>query len=148
MIALVLGPHGEPLGVHRTYLDNNGRKAAIEPQKASVGPVWGGAIRLDPEAAELVIGEGIETSASAGLLLNLPAWAAISAGNLARGLVLPPDVRAVVIAADNDAPGIAAAEQAAERWKAEGRRVRIVKPDRPGADFADLLAERGGRTDA
>jgi putative DNA primase/helicase len=48
----------------------------------------------------LVIGEGIETAASAGLLMGTPAWAAISAGNMAKGLVLPPEVRRVVIAAD------------------------------------------------
>ena len=52
----------------------------------------------------LVIGEGIESSASAGRLMGLPAWAAVSAGNLAKGLVLPSEARRVVIAADPDDP--------------------------------------------
>jgi putative DNA primase/helicase len=104
--------------------------------------VWGGAIRLDPEAPEIAIGEGIESSASAGRLLDLPAWAALSAGNMARGLILPPLVRAVVIAADADEAGQKAAEAAAARWRAEGRRVRIARPDKPGHDFNDILAER------
>jgi len=86
MLALVVDAAGVPIGVHRTYLRRDGAgKADVTPAKASLGPVWGGAIRLDPLAPELVVGEGIESAASAGRLLALPAWSALSAGNLARG---------------------------------------------------------------
>jgi putative DNA primase/helicase len=143
MMALVHDPAGRPIAIHRTYITRDGRKAAVNPVKASLGPVWGGAIRLAPAALEVVVGEGIETATSAGLLLGLPvAWAAISAGNLATGLVLPPDVRAVVIAADPDPSGRKAAQAAAARWQAEGRRVRIATPDMAGQDFNDLLQAR------
>lgn len=138
MLALVTDATGKPAGLHRTFLTPDGRKALVEPVKASLGPVWGGAIRLDPEAPELVIGEGIETSASAGRLLNLPAWAAINAGNLERGLMLPSAVRTVVIAADADVAGERAATAAAARWQVEGRRVRIARPSDAG-DFNDVL---------
>ena len=118
----------------------DGRKATVTPVKASLGPIWGGAIRLqDPDPGQsIVIGEGIETSASAGCLMGLPAWAAISAGNLANALVLPPEVRRVVIAADPDDAGRRAARDAWIRWTAEGRKVRIALPDGAG-DFNDLL---------
>lgn len=140
MLATVVDVAGQPVALHRTYLRRDGTgKAEIEPNKASLGPVAGGAIRLHPVAPELVIGEGLETAASAGLLLALPAWAAISAGNLARTLALPAEVRAVVIAADADGPGRRAAEDAAARWQAEGRRIRIALPDRNGSDFNDVL---------
>ncbi len=142
MLALVMDAAGAPVAVHRTYLRRDGTgKADVTPAKASLGPVWGGAIRLAPLAPELVIGEGIETSASAGRLLALPAWSALSAGNLARGLVLPPDVRTVVIAADPDQPGQDAARDAWHRWTAEGRRVRIATPN-GSADFNDTLRSR------
>ena len=144
LVALVVDVTGRPMAVHRTYLTSTGHKANIEPSKASKGPIWGSAIRLDPEAPEIVIGEGIESSASAGRLLNLPAWAAISAGNMAHGLVLPESARAVVIAADADQAGVGAAETAAARWRAEGRRVRIARPDAPGQDFNDLLRAKLG----
>jgi putative DNA primase/helicase len=135
--------------VHRTFLTKDGSaKAKVVPQKASLGPVWGGAVRL-VEASErfpLVIGEGIESSAAAGLVMGLPAWASLSAGNLAAGLVLPPEVRRIVIAADNDLavrtgqrPGQDAAEAAARRWRREGRHVEIATPDEPVSDFADVL---------
>jgi phage/plasmid primase-like uncharacterized protein len=142
MVAQVQDVRGEFVAVHRTYLRADGSgKANLEPAKASLGPIWGGAIRIDPVSEELLIGEGIESSASAGLLLNLPAWAAVSAGNLRKGLILPSEVRAVVIAADADPPGESAAAEAAARWQAEGRRVRIATPNQQGQDFNDLLRE-------
>ncbi len=141
MIALITDWNGAPVAVHRTYLRRDGTgKADVTPAKASLGPIWGGAIRLNPTAPELVIGEGIESSASAGGMLGLPAWAAISCGNLGRGLVLPDRVRSVVIAADADEPGRNAAREAWHRWHAEGRRVRIMVPTGVG-DFNDLAWE-------
>ncbi len=153
LVALVQDAARQPIAAHRTFLTLDGRKARVDPVKASIGPVWGGAVRLDPApldpAAALVIGEGIETAASAGLLMGLPAWAALSAGNLARGVLLPLDVRHVVIAADHDAgprqPGQDAAQAAAARWRGEGRTVRIATPDVPGNDFNDLLQDRARR---
>ena len=108
----------------------------------SKGPLAGGAIRLYPIAPELVIAEGIETAASAGRLMGLPAWVAVAAGNLQRTLALPPEVRSVVVAGDPDPAGRTAAEGAARRRRAEGRRVRIAMPDTPPQDFNDVLASR------
>ncbi|MGC9217232.1 DUF7146 domain-containing protein [Acidithiobacillus sp.] len=144
MLALVVDVAGNPMAAHRTFITPDGRKAFGEPVKASLGSVMGGAIRLAPPAPEIAIAEGIETSAAAGIILGLPAWSAISAGNLARALVLPPAMRSVVIAADHDPAGRRAADLAAERWRAEGRRVRIAMPDRLGDDFADVLMRREG----
>ena len=143
LIALIQDVDGIPIAVHRTFLTRDGRKANVEPVKASLGPNWGGAIRLQAAEAEkpLVIGEGLETSASAGRLMGLPAWAAISAGNLSKGLVLPSDVRLVTIAGDPDEPGLRAAREAWARWSAEGRTVRITVPNGTG-DFNDLLMAR------
>ncbi len=66
----------------------------------------------------------------------------------ARGLVVPPKVRSVVIAVDHDhpntksqRPGPKATTMAAHRWPAEGRRVRLATPDREGSDLADLTRE-------
>jgi phage/plasmid primase-like uncharacterized protein len=143
MLAAITDAAGALIGVHRTYLRRDGTgKAHVEPTKASLGTVWGGAIRLDPVASELVIGEGIETAGAAGLLTGLPAWSAISAGNLARGLVLPAIVRSVVIAVDRDPSGESAARAAGTRWANEGRRVRYLSPDAAGLDACDLLAAK------
>jgi phage/plasmid primase-like uncharacterized protein len=144
MIALVSDVTGAAVAVHRTYLRRDGSgKADAEPSRAALGPIWGSAVRLRDHkpGKSLVIAEGIETAASAGLVLGLPAWAAMSAGNLAKGLALPSEVNSVVIAADPDDAGRDAAREAWGRWRAEGREVRIAMPDGTG-DFNDLLRNR------
>ncbi len=142
MVARVADVGGDTVAVHRTYLRADGSgKADVEPTKASLGAVWGAAIRLHPHDPDrpLVIGEGIETAASAGIMLQAPAWSAISAGNLGGGLVLPNEVRDIIVAADTDDEGESRAQQAAWRWKREGRAVRIARPRR--GDWNDALLE-------
>jgi putative DNA primase/helicase len=149
MIALLQDAHGRPAGVHRTYLHiarDAVTKAKVDPVRMTLGSVRGAAVRLWPAAPRLVVGEGIETTIAAAALLRLPGWAAVSAGNLGEAIALPPSVREVTIAADADPVGQRAAEAAAKRWQAEGRRVRIAVPDEPNSDFNDLIQRRrGGR---
>jgi hypothetical protein len=148
LVAAVRDVTGKFVGVHRTYLRRDGSgKAEVEPAKASLGPISGAAVRLAPieqvlELGKLVVAEGIESAASAALLLRLPAWAAMSAGNLAKHLELPEDASNVVIAADPDGAGRGAAYDAWLRWKAEGRHIQIAMPDREGCDFNDMLLAR------
>jgi hypothetical protein len=141
MVALVTDMSGASSAVHRTFITRDGCKASVEPAKASLGPVWGGVIRLQPLVADkpLVIGEGVESSASAGRVMGLPAWAAIASGNLAKGLQLPPEACSVVIAADADWAGRETARNAWLRWKAEGREVRVATPNHDGCDFNNVL---------
>ena len=49
----------------------------------------------------------------------------------------------VVIAADHDKnrTGMKAAEQAAELWASQGRKVSIALPPIPGADFNDMARD-------
>lgn len=145
MLALVRhGVAAKATAAHRTYLASDGQaKAAAEPAKASLGPIAGGAVMLgEPEPDRpLIVAEGIETAASAGVLLGGPAWAAVSCGNLAR-LDLPAGVRRVTIAADPGGPGEAAARAAFLRWRSEGREVRVALPDDGRSDFNDLLRAR------
>ena len=146
LIALVTDMVGRPMAIHRTYLARDGSKARVEPTRASLGSVWGGGVQLQPlvTGVPLIVGEGIESSASAGRLMAGSAWAAISAGNLAASLLLPPEALDVVIAADPDEAGRDAARAAWLRWTKEGRKVRIATPDGLG-DFNDLLLAREPR---
>jgi hypothetical protein len=90
-----------------------------------------------------MVGEGIETSLAAMQATGHPAWAALSTSGL-RSLDLPNDVRDVIVLADGDEPGEAAALDCASRWRRQGRRVRIARPPR-GIDFNDLLVGRAPR---
>jgi hypothetical protein len=142
MVALVTrGADGEPLAIHRIFLGRDGAgKAPVTPQKMMLGPCRGGAVRLAMPVGKLMVGEGIETCLAAMQATDLPAWAALSTSGL-RALQLPTEVEEVIVLADSDDPGEAAALDAARRWKREGRTVRIARPP-TGMDFNDVLLGR------
>ena len=145
MVALVTsGIDGTPIGVHRTFLARDGGgKAPVDPQKMMLGRCRGGVVRLAEPGDLLMLGEGVETCLAAMQETGHPAWAALSTSGL-RALDLPGCVRDVIVLADGDDPGEAAARYCALRWKREGRRVRIARPPR-GLDFNDLLLGRAPR---
>jgi putative DNA primase/helicase len=142
MVCLVTnGADGMPLGVHRTFLGRDGSgKAPVRPQKMMLGPCRGGAVRLAHPGELLMVGEGIETCLAAMHATGYPAWAALSTSGL-RTLDLPHDICEIILLADGDDAGEAAARDAALRWHYEGRRVRIARPPR-GLDFNDVLLGR------
>ena len=107
-----------------------------------LGPCRGGVVRLadaDPSSV-LMVGEGIETCLAAMQATGHPVWAALSTSGLC-ALELPQDVRDVIVLADGDTAGEAAACDCAQRWKRQGRRVRIARPPQ-GMDFNDMLVCR------
>jgi hypothetical protein len=143
MVALVEG--GQGFAVHRTYLcADGGGKADVEPAKAMLGAVAGGAVRLTEAVGPLVVAEGIETALSlASGLLRHPAtvWAALSTSGL-RGLHLPAVPHRLTIATDGDEPGRAAGHDLATRAKALGWRVSLL-PAPDGRDWNDILTMKG-----
>ena len=169
MVALVTnGADATPLAIHRTFLARDGSsKAPVDPQKMMLGPCRGGVVRLgdlrgagaadaadaDPSGRPLatrsiiggvlMVGEGIETCLAAMQATGHPTWAALSTAGL-RALDLPEDVRDVIVLADGDAAGEAAARDCSWRWKRQGRRVRIARPPQ-GTDFNDMLMVGAGQ---
>ena len=142
LVAGVQDAAGGFLGVQRTYLAADGAgKANVEPPRASLGSLSGGAVRLgEPESGRaLVVGEGIESTAAAMVLFDAPGWAALGTSGL-RTIELPEHVRDVVIAADRDAGGLRAAAALYRRLEAEGRGVEIRRPHK--GDFNDALMAR------
>jgi hypothetical protein len=139
MIALVTrGSDSAPLAIHRTFLAEDGSgKAPIRPSKMMLGPCRGGVVRLATPSEVLMVGEGIETCLAALQATGLATWAALSTSGL-RTLQLPPEVQELIVLADGDEPGEAAARECAWRFKQEGRRARIARPPE-GLDFNDLL---------
>jgi phage/plasmid primase-like uncharacterized protein len=113
-------------------------------ERWGLGPKTGNAARLFPaEGPQVVIAEGVEDALAAGELTGLPAWAALSAGNMAE-LVLPSRLREVLILGDRDANevGRVNAHKLAARLRAEGRYVEVRLPT-TGKDANDVLrAER------
>jgi putative DNA primase/helicase len=110
-----------------------------KPIKAMLGNAAGCAVRVADASERLLVGEGIETGLSAMQATGIPARAAVSTLAIA-GLLLRSGVREVIIVADDkNGAGERAARAAADRWLAEGRRVRIAMPPASDTDFDDLL---------
>ena len=113
-----------------------------------LGPSAGCVVRLWPDEAVttgLVLGEGIETTLAAATCIEhrgtrlAPAWAACSAGAMAKFPILP-GVEALTLLVDNDESGAGqrAAAECSSRWTSAGRDVFRLMPTITGQDFADL----------
>jgi hypothetical protein len=151
LVARVTSKDGDFLGIHATFLTEDGRanEALGNRRKLMLGCVGGGGVRFgSPSRQEPhVVGEGIENTLSAMRLWGLASGcAALSAPGL-ENLLLPPDARCVIIAADNDKNlrGQRAANRARSRWEREGRRVRVRLPNAKGHDYNDLLLAKIAR---
>lgn len=138
----MMRPHGatKAIGIHRTYLTFEGRKANVNPVRMSYGE-WA-PVRLGPAKERLGIAEGIETAICAGKLHGLPVWSATSANGILAWQ--PPElVRSVVIFGDNDANfvGQAAAYEKAKELRLAGLEVEIQIPKETGTDWCDVWCQ-------
>ncbi|WP_164503863.1 DUF7146 domain-containing protein [Rickettsiales endosymbiont of Stachyamoeba lipophora] len=136
----------EIIGLHRTYLDKaSANKGKIDNNKMILGSCAGGAVMLTAPGKTLILTEGIETALSVYFATDFPTWAALSTSGLIN-IKLPElyITSEVIIATDNDAAGINAANKLAVRLLKEGYKVRIASPNRFKTDFNDLLREENG----
>ncbi|MBY6121829.1 hypothetical protein KUV64_22090 [Mameliella alba] len=173
MISAVQSPERLITAVHQTWIDpaRPGKKAEIAlpdgtpaPAKMVRGSKKGGAIRLTPwrESGFLVMGEGIETTASilsGGYLTAATFWAGVDLGNMGgrqvgrnsgvplmsdeKAFVPPPGTRALIFLQDGDSdPKATRAKLEAGLERARrmipGLRAGIASAV-PGQDFNDML---------
>ena len=140
MVVAMQRPGGEFCALQLTYLTPDGSgKAAVDPQKRTLGPMLDSAVRLGPAADNIIVVEGVETGLSiitAGIQISV--WASLGAKRM-RNVVFPDIVRNVIIAADRDDAGITAARLAAGEFRRRGLAVRITVPPVGHSDFNDLL---------
>jgi hypothetical protein len=145
MIARVTDLDGRITGAHRTWLDPAGfdpvrlGKAPIDTPRRAMGDLLGNAVRFGTANDVLAAGEGIETTLSLRCVLpTLPMAAALSANHLA-AILLPPTLRRLYVARDNDAAGEVAATALTERAEATGVETIVWMP-RHGDFNEDLRA--------
>ena len=82
LVACVQDAAGRFLGIQRTYLQGP-HKASVQPVRASLGRLTGGAVRLaEPADGVLLVGEGIESTAAAMQRFQDPGWAALGTAGL------------------------------------------------------------------
>jgi hypothetical protein len=127
LLAAVTGLDGTITGILRTWLDRSRpTKAPLADPRRALGHLLGNGVRFGKADDILAAGEGVETMlALKSVLPLLPIVAGLSANHLA-ALDLPPALRRLYVARDNDAAGLNAAERLRER--AAGLDVRELVP--------------------
>jgi putative DNA primase/helicase len=141
MLARMRYPDGSSASIHRTYLTEDGKKAAVsEVKKFMAAPksLNTAAVMLGDAGVCLGIAEGIETALAASIRFQMPVWAATNAVLLESWVPLS-GVKRVLIAGDNDPSwtGQAAAYALAKRLVRDGFAVEVRIPDAAGKDWAD-----------
>jgi Toprim domain len=136
LLAAVTDLNGAITGILRTWLDpRRPTKAPLADPRRALGYLLGNGVRFgsaEPAPAQagdtLAAGEGLETVlALKSVLPLLPMIAGLSANHLA-ALDLPPALRRLYVARDNDAAGLKAANRLHERGEAAGIDVRDLVP--------------------
>ena len=139
LVSLVASADHKLSGIQRTYLTDDGRKAFGRESKRSLGRVAGGAIRCAPAGVDgLILTEGLEDALTLQQEIGRAAWAAAGAGMLSK-MQIPFGIRSIVVGADGDDVGEAAAQKAADAFAARGLSVRIIRPIEGCKDFNDEL---------
>ena len=120
LVAAVSSVDGRLSGIQRTYLASDGSgKLAVAKAKLSLGRVSGGAIRLAPVSASLVVCEGLEDGLTLQQELGVAVWCAAGASMLP-AMRFPDLVKSVAIGGDADDAGRASARKAAEAFAPRG----------------------------
>lgn len=136
-------------GLHQIYLTRDGANAASEisqivgseyGKKRMIGKFIGTAVRLAKAEKNLMVCEGIETALAIRLLTGSSSIAACGTAALLAGIDIPDCVENLLIYADNDKAGIAAAEKLKAR-EGDKRKVEICTPP-VGKDFLDYFLYR------
>ena len=140
LVSVVTDPDGRLVGIQRTYLTKDGRKAATTDGKVkySLGMVAGGAIQLGPPAETVIVTEGLEDGLSLAQELGQSVWVAAGTKMLPQ-MTMPSIAREVVIGADGDEAGERAAQAASAAFRDAGLSVRIMRPPLPAKDWNDVL---------
>jgi hypothetical protein len=162
LLARISAPGIVVTAVHRTFLavreDGGVGKLPLDEDhkaKLSYGVLSpGAAIRLGDPAERMGVAEGIETALAASRLFDgLAVWSAVSTAGMEK-FVTPKVCRELLIFADRDkpqvarnvwkpeGPGMHSARTLRAASEARGVPARIILPNPPYGDFADVVVGR------
>lgn len=131
----------EIVAVQRIYITRSGVK---DGKPMMLGAASGSAMQLQPRSAVLNVCEGLETALSLIAMDERPVWA-LGSTSLITSFPIIDGVDRLALWADHDDPGIKAALQCRDNWRAAGRAVRVLQPDNEGDDAADVWRIRLAR---
>ena len=144
LVCAVTDLAGRQTGALRTWLNPKALdKAQVASPRRAMGELLGHGVRFGPVEDVVAAGEGVETMLSLRQAApRLPLVAALSSAHLA-ALRLPPSLRRLYLARDNDPAGDRAVARLSER--ATGAGIETIVLDPIFGDFNDDLRRFGVR---
>jgi putative DNA primase/helicase len=129
---------GEPVGIHRTALNDAGNDKRKMPGGARrmLGSSRTAAIMFGPRGPRLGVAEGIETALSVKDSQGAPVWALMSSTGIANFPVLA-GCEFLTIFADHDTAGLKAARTCAARYTTANVAGEVRYPPTPNTDWND-----------
>jgi hypothetical protein len=118
----------EPCGIHRVFLDSEGRKL----KRMMLGPAGGAAIKLDADenvTLGLTIGEGIETCIAGWLEGFRPLWA-LGSANAIGAFPVMAGIEAITVLGETGDGGknVNEMQKCVDRWIGAGKEALGVMP--------------------
>ena len=138
LVAPITNSAGEITALQRiwcstSYLPDDAQdsRADLDTRRKSLGSMGRGAVQLSRPGAVMGIAEGVEKAIAASAMFGVSVWASCGARRMAR-LDLPPITEKILLFADNDDAGRAAARDGVDAY-----RPRQVVPMFPDPRFKD-----------
>lgn len=133
---------GRIVSVQRLFLDGGRGELArdLVPPKRSLGRPSSGAVRLWNAGPRLGLAEGVESAASAAILLGFPVWAVLGAERLHQ-ITIPDMVETLILLPDNDLAGRRAARRAHDIYRQSVLHVETIWPWWGLNDWNDVLRQ-------
>jgi putative DNA primase/helicase len=155
LLAAVQDGDRRVVAVQATWLSTDGCKALPDMPRWTFGTIGNGAVRLGAASERLGLAEGVEdalavsqlSQLSQGAPPELSCWACLGAARMHR-VRIPDTVSEIHIFADDDGPGLNAANRTARAHQAAGRRVAVRLPPPGVKDRGELVRPTSKRTAA
>ena len=140
LVAALASPLGKVTAVQTTLIEPTAlRKRNCRVPRKTYGHMGAGAVRLAATGDMLGLAEGVETALSAMQLTGVPLWCCLGAARMHQ-VAIPETVRTLIVFADNDEPGMAAARRTASQHR--NITVEIRTPPDGCKDWNDALQVR------
>jgi hypothetical protein len=135
MVAAAQDVRGTVVGILRTFVEQDGRKARHGEARLSLGRIRGSALRLGPVAPAIMLASAVEDALSLRLMFpGATVWSTFGDANLPL-VELPAAVRKVTLCGDADATGRAAVAAATAALTAKAIDVDELFPRAGAKDF-------------
>lgn len=134
------------VAIQRLFLERDGKGLAgdLDRPKLTLGSPRGGAVQLEQASRLLGLAEGIETAMAATVLLQIPVWATLGSERLHQ-ILIPGEVRKLVLLPDNDRAGRLGLERARRVYGDCNLELVHRWPWGGLNDWSDVLAHRNAR---